>query len=354
LTANQQAQARANIDVLKKNYILNGAMMVSQENGTTTQSAAGKYPVDQFRVDFAHAGVMSFAQEPNPSPAGSPYQLVVAAGTADTVVGTSDYIIINHAIEGFRVADLKFGTAAAKTITIQFGVNAPTGTYCLAVSTIDASRTYVAEYFISAGENNTPVVKSVVIPGDITGTWAKDNTAGMVLRWCLMAGASFQAAANSWTSGNFLGTANQINWIGAAPRYFRLFDVGLYEGNVAPPFQVPDYASELALCKRYFQKIDCSGNSVVAIGQAITGTRALIPIAFPGGALRATPTLTASGTFAVWSAAATPLGLSGYSVNNTSSHAINLDVNVASGLVAGNATTLVGQTTGIFYFNARL
>ena len=34
LTLDQKAQARANIDVTQKNYILNGAMMVSQENGS--------------------------------------------------------------------------------------------------------------------------------------------------------------------------------------------------------------------------------------------------------------------------------------------------------------------------------
>ena len=33
---------------------------------------------------------------------------------------------------------------------------------------------------------------------------------------------------------------------------FELFDVSLTEGSVAPPFQVPDYASELALCQRYW------------------------------------------------------------------------------------------------------
>src|SRR4029077_21032044 len=46
LTSTQQAQARANIGSLKKNYIINGAMMVSQENGATTGTVSGYFPVD--------------------------------------------------------------------------------------------------------------------------------------------------------------------------------------------------------------------------------------------------------------------------------------------------------------------
>ena len=54
LTANQMAQGRANIAVLKKNYIINGAMMVSQENQTTAGTGAGTfYPADQFTSAYA-------------------------------------------------------------------------------------------------------------------------------------------------------------------------------------------------------------------------------------------------------------------------------------------------------------
>ena len=44
---------------------------------------------------------------------------------------------------------------------------------------------------------------------------------------------------------------SSISWA-TAGNIFELFDVSLTEGTVAPPFQVPDYASELALCQRYF------------------------------------------------------------------------------------------------------
>ena len=71
LTPAQRSQARSNIDVTKKNYIINGAMMVSQENGATLV-AAPTLPADQFycyikpgsfpRSGIAAAQVASFTR----------------------------------------------------------------------------------------------------------------------------------------------------------------------------------------------------------------------------------------------------------------------------------------------------
>jgi hypothetical protein len=116
------------------------------------------------------------------------------------------------------------------------------------------TRSYVAEFTITGGEANTDVVKSVTLTLDTAGTWTLDNAGGLLLQITLMSGSTYQTTANTWTAGNFLGTSAQFNFFGTLGNVFELFDVGLYEGTVAPTFVVPDYASELALCKRYFQK----------------------------------------------------------------------------------------------------
>jgi hypothetical protein len=58
---------------------------------------------------------------------------------------------------------------------------------------------------------------------------------------------------NTWLAAGLLGTANQFNLFGSGGNTFEVFDIGLYEGTVAPPFMVPDYISEFALCQRYLQ-----------------------------------------------------------------------------------------------------
>ena len=256
----------ASIATSKKNYIINGAMMVSQENGGTSGTATGYYPVDMFNMAYSNAGTQTTAQVASMTPGGSPNRLRVTATAADASVGAGDYCFLRYAIEGLRTVDLRIGTASAKTITIQFGVKAPAGTYCVALQNLAGNRTYVAEYVIAAGEANTDVVKSVVVTLDTTGTWPVDNTLGLLVLWTLMAGSTFQQTAGSWQAAGVIGSSNQFNFMGTNGNVFELFDVGLYEGNVAPPFMVPDYVSELAACQRYWQKTYQYGDVLGTIG----------------------------------------------------------------------------------------
>jgi len=264
LTSTQKAQGRANIDVARKNYIINGAMMVSQENGTTAGNINGYWPADQFvGVITATTAVVTIAQVASRTPSGSPNRIRVAVTTADAAVAAGDSVRIQHAIEGLRVADLMAGTSNAKTITIQFGVKAPAGTYCVAIWNSAVNQSYVAEYVIAAGEANTDVIKSITLTLNTTGTWATDNTPGLYVMWTLMSGTTSQMAANTWGGAQFLGTANQFNCMGTNGNVFELFDVSLTEGSVAPPFQVPDYVAELALCQRYYEQVGVGGANII-------------------------------------------------------------------------------------------
>jgi hypothetical protein len=254
LTANQQSQARSNTGVTKKNYIINGAMQISQENGAVAGTINGYFPVDQFEIGHNMGGALTVGQVASPTPAGSSNRIRVTVTTADAAVAAGDVAYLRHRIEGLRTADLRFGSSAAKTITIQFGCKGPAGTYGIAVWNLAANRSFFGEYTISAAEANTDVIKSVTLPGDIAGVWATDNTASLNLYWTLMAGSNYQGAAGVWGTTAFLGTSNQFNFMGTAGNVFELFDVGLYEGSVAPPFMVPDYASELRACQRYYWK----------------------------------------------------------------------------------------------------
>lgn len=344
----QQAQARANIGDLKKNYIVNGAMMISQENGTTAGTTAGYYPVDQFLVDFVHGGTMSIAQVASATPAGSPNRLRITVTAADAAVAATDYIQLATKIEGLRIGDLLYGGATAKTSILQFGVKAPAGVYCVVFANSAINRTYVSEYTIAAGEANTDVVKSVVVPGDVTGTWLKDTGVGLFIRWGLMAGSNFQQAAGSWGTGNAVGTSNQFNLMGTNGNVFELFDVGLYEGSAAPTFQVPDYALELAACLRYFWKRSAQASGDQLGTAAVYGTGSAFGLTIPYPVImRIAPVVTFSSqshftpTNSAGSAggAFTAVVIAG--VNGNSPNALSFtSMTGSSGLTAGNATVI--------------
>jgi len=270
----------------RKNYILNGAMMVSQENGATAVTTNGFYPVDQFCHVWGHGGNVAAQQVVGLTPGGSPNRIRVTVTGADAAVAAGDIYLLTQRIEGQRlVPELRLGTASARTVTLQFGCKGPAGTYCASIRNGAGNRGYVAEFVISAGEANTDVMKSVVISLDTAGTWAGDNTAGMEVSWCLMAGTNFQATAGSWVTTGLVATSSQFNLFATNGNVFELFDVSLTEGSVAPPFVVPDYAQELAACQRYWWRCD---SQIVDTGAASQMT------IFPT-TMRANPTITGGG-----------------------------------------------------------
>jgi hypothetical protein len=350
LTANQMAQARSNIAVTKKNYVVNSGMQASQENGTTAGTVTGYHPVDQFFMAYSNAGTNTAAQVASVTPGGSPNRFRYTATAADAAVAVGDYAMISQKVEGLRIADLRSGSALAKTVTLQFGVKAPAGTYCVSLQSAGGVRSYVAEYVVTAGEANTDTVKSVTISLDQSGTWAIDNTIGMQINWTLMAGTTYQQSAGFWNAWNALGTINQFNFMATAGNVFELFDVSLTEGTVAPPFQVPDYASELALCQRYYEK----QASAVGTGQCYAATGAVISYRFYEKRVAPTLGVTTLTGLNVMNAASSNVAVTNFAVFSgaTTTTGYNI-ITVASGLVAGNATTLTAVGTFVT-FNARL
>lgn len=252
-TARDAIGAAAEESLRRKDYIINGSMMVSQQNGTTAGTTSGYYPVDQFRLEFSNSGTQTIQQVASVTPAGSPNRIRLTATVADASVAATDYCMIAQKIEGLRVADLRLGSASAKTITVQFGVKAPAGTYCVSLRNSVGTRGFAAEYTISGPEANTDVVKSITVALDQVGTWLSDTSSGLEVIWILMCGTTFQTPAGAWAAGNFLASSNQSNFMGTGSNVFELFDVSMVPGTTAPEHQVRDYAETLLACQRYWE-----------------------------------------------------------------------------------------------------
>jgi hypothetical protein len=349
----------------QKNYIINGAMMVSQESGSTAGTVSNYYPVDMFGMYANTSGTWSVAQVLSATPAGSINRIRLTITAVDVSATAAKALYIFTAIEGFKFSALRSGSAAAKVITVQFGCKGPAGTYCVQLRNAGVNRSYIAEFTIAAGEANTDVVKAVVIRLDTTGTWAVDNTVGLYLGWSFMTGTNFQTTAGVWTAGSFMSSSNQFNLMGTNGNVFELFDVSLTEGSVAPPFQVPDYASELAACQRYYCKSFAiatnPGNAVEgtnAIGVAYATTAILSQRIFFPSRMRVTPTLaffqpaSVTGSPGMWSwfngTAAT------YAQASTVTNTINDAGYTASMTISGGTVNASYLITGGWSANARL
>lgn len=201
-------------------------------------------------------------------PAGfaSGLQINVTAGAA---TGTNDYYVIRQVVEGNLVRDLNFGTTLARNITISFWVRSSSASnYNLAIQNRDLNRSYVIPFQV--GVANTWEFKSFVIPGSTTGFWRNDELAGLVLTITLGAGNSNVTDAFTWVSNANVATTTISNALLGSVNNFMITGVQIEVGTAPTPFEERNYATELALCQRYFVRKGRGSGVTIAIGVVTT------------------------------------------------------------------------------------
>ena len=297
-----------------RNRIINGDMRIDQRNAgasITVNNSNINRSVDRWwGTGTASDGVYTMARSTSTPPTGFTNFLRVTVTTADASIGASNTYYMGSTIEGFNVSDLGFGSANAKTITISFLVRSSvTGTFSGSLLNGAENRSYPFTFAISAA--NTWETKSVTIAGDTTGTWATDNTAGMVLTFDLGNGSNWRATAGSWVGAGEYGATGAVTLISTLNATFDVTGVQLEVGSVATPFERRDYGTELSRCQRYYEKSYAlgtapgtnSGSGLVDITSSSNGSGNVVMNFRFNTAKRASPTLsgwTESGTANSW------------------------------------------------------
>jgi hypothetical protein len=232
-------------------------MVISQRNGTSSVTPTdGQYVLDRWIQLQASASKYSVQQNAGSvtPPNGFRNYLGVTSLSAYTV-GAGEYFMTNQRIEGFNVADLNWGTANARTVTISFWVRSSlTGTFGGSLTNGNSTRSYPYTYTISAA--NTWEYKTITIPGDTTGTWATDNATGMQLKFSLGMGSSLSGPAGAWAGSDFASATGAVSVVGTNGATWYITGVQLEVGTQATTFTTAggSYGAELALCQRYYEK----------------------------------------------------------------------------------------------------
>jgi hypothetical protein len=252
-----------------KNRIINGAMVIDQRNAGASVSAtnAELYTVDRFKCLQGIASSKFTVQQSSTVPTGFIKSLVCTSSSAYTVL-SSDYFLLRQAIEGFNVADLGWGTASAATVTLSFWVRSSlTGAFGGSLGNGASNRSYPFSYTINAA--NTWEQKTITIAGDTTGTWATDNSAGIVVNWSIGMGSTFEGTANAW-AGAFLGApTGSVDLVATNGATFYITGVQLEKGSTATSFDYRPYGTELQLCQRYYAKMTASTGTFTAFGSGL-------------------------------------------------------------------------------------
>ena len=266
VTAAQQTIARQNIyaapfDVMSYSGMqINGSMEVSQERGGTARTTAG-YVCDGWYLFFSGTMAVSSAQAGTaisdvPGISGLTY---IAVTTAQASIGASDQAVLFQNIEGYRVARLGWGTASAQSITIGFWTaHQRTGVYSITVSNMPTTnRSYSSTYTQNA--SGVYQYNTITIPGDTTGTWPRDNSSALRVKFAMAAGSTLTApSVNTWGAGDYSAAPGQINGVAATSDAFRITGVVVLPGIEAPtaarsPLIMRPYDQEIMTCRRYWK-----------------------------------------------------------------------------------------------------
>lgn len=259
-----------------RNRIINGDMRINQR--ATAATTLNSFGADRWPLAISSTGAVTVTTSTATAPVGFTHSLYLDITTADTSIAATEFLGLNHAIEGFNVADLGFGTANAKTITLSFWIRSTTtGTYCVSFVNGANNRSYVATYTVNVA--NTWEYKTITITGDTSGTWLTDNSTGLRVRFAFATGSNFQTTAGSWQTGDYTGTSAQTNLMALNTNEAYLTGVQLEAGPVATEFERRAYGTELALCQRYY----CKTYSITATPGGVTNAGNISTMALASG-----------------------------------------------------------------------
>jgi len=237
-----------------KNRLINGQMVFDQRNaGASVTVTTSSFGVDRALFQSSIASKFSIQQNAGavtPPVGFTNYQGVTSL--AATALGASDFYMMRQVIEGYNIADLGWGTANAKTVTLSFWVRSfLTGTFGGAFQNSAQDRSYPYTYTISVA--NTWEYKSVTVAGDTGGTWLTTNGVGIRVGFSLGTGSTLSGTAGAWSGSSFFSATGATSVVGTNGATFYITGVQLEEGSTATSFDYRPYTTELQLCQRYYQ-----------------------------------------------------------------------------------------------------
>ena len=320
-----------------KNRIINGAMMISQRNGTTaTSNGSNAYCLDRWAA-YGNGVAKYTTTQSTTAPAGFSNSLLVTSSAA-TSLASGDYYFLSQRIEGFNIADLGFGASGASTVTLSFWVRSSlTGTFGGSLQNGAENRSYPFTYTISSA--NTWEQKTITVTGDTTGTWATGNTSGLEVNFGLGVGSTLGGGtAGAWVGSDYRSTTGATSVVGTNGATFYITGVQLEKGSTATSFDYRPYGTELQLCQRYYQ-VGSSG----AVGKFTSTTNLGYGIVFPIP-MRSTPTVSHTANYS-----AVDLGVADVTITNTTINGSRISTTGAA--LNGTTTGATSGAIGIVFSN---
>jgi hypothetical protein len=342
-----------------KNRIINGDMRIDQRNAgasvATTTTGSFVYTLDRWY--YVTTAASKFTVQQNAGSVTLPTGFINYQGCTSTSaysVAAGDAFFVGQFIEGLNVADLGWGTANAKTVTVSFQVySSLTGTFGGTLKNSAGNRSYPFTYTISSANTWTSI--SVTVAGDTSGTWLTTNGIGIGLNFGLGAGTTYSGTAGAWAAANYYTATGATSVVGTNGATFYITGVQLEVGSLATGFEYNDYGNQLIQCQRYYET---AFNGIYSISAIFGGGVFFCPAVPFHVTKRTTPTFT-NLTFSGFWASPGLFGVSGTTTSFSLTTATVDSYSMQNTRVVGNTTPTAGNTyvfegTTNFAFSAEL
>jgi hypothetical protein len=264
------------------NDIVNGDFRIAQAGASFAAPASDAYDLDGWQNGkLGSSAVLTIAQTSGSTTGRLARQVTIT--TADAAVAAGKVVVDATKIEGYNVEKY-----VGNTFTVAFRAKVPvSGIHCVSLRNSGFDRSYVKE--INFPTANTWQDCSFAVTGGLptAGTWNYTNGTGLLISFSHLCGTTFQTTPDAWQTGNFSGTANQVNDCATVSNVWALEKVTLNLGTVAAVSEI-SVEQEMIRCQRYYRTGTLYFEGHVSGGaQAIGGTNSQLT-----GGMRATPTMT--------------------------------------------------------------
>lgn len=323
----------------RKNRIINGSMVVNQR--PSMPSTDNSYTVDRWRMLLGAASVCTPSQETSDTPAGGSHRALKLAATATN----NNKFGAFSPLEGMDIYDLR-----GQVVSLSFWAkvsNARIGDVRAAVLQNTGTEDSISATPITTWGNEGAGITTY------SGSWAQANTPAnlsVTTSWVRYYIENITISASANNLGVFIWSDDKTTTSGD---YLLITDVQLEKGAVCTDVDRRPLQHETELCKRYHEVFGGGGTTIerFAIGHCTTTTAATFILRYVRK--RTAPTITISANADLGATTANEgaiQALSGFSTAGVGLDSGAALVTVASGLVAGNATSLMANSTA----NARI
>ena len=289
-------EARDFISAGRKNILINGDFRIAQR-GTSSNSMAGNVyaTVDRFFSYTANTNGTVTQTQDDDTPFGIGYSFKFESSNTGSPTNTS-YYGIQQRVEGNHCADaIVYGS------TVSFWVKSnKSGLFPIAVFQNDSNNVttrYSTQAYVN-GNGTWQYITKYIPPGPAANNPRNDNAASYYFDISMQAGSAYAFTSgqlNNWVQSGSVAGPN-FGLCESNGNYIQFAMIQVEVGKNATEFEHRPYGEELALCKRYYQRMgDTNTNELTLGGYSVSGSTIYKSVQLPVE-MRAVPTLSQVGS----------------------------------------------------------